>query len=150
MPLEYMHLMGPIMGILITVVVLVVTFKVFGKVFKQQRENALLLQTGARAQARVLTLQDTGVQINHQPQVMIAVEVYPQGGQPFQSTMTQVISMIQMPSIQPGAMIFVRYDPMNPARMAFEGPAGPPMGAGMGVPMGQPMGQPPMGQPPMY
>lgn len=79
-----------------------------------------LLATGAVGQARVLGLQGTGTLINHDPQVVLDLEVHPTtGGAPFRTRCTTIVSQLQIPQVQPGCAVPVRFDPMNLQRVAL-------------------------------
>ena len=109
-----------------TVVVTAVTFwliwaKVIGPMMKRQQEQARLLTSGQRAQARVLQLAEIGTYVNNRPQVAIVLDVLLPTGQRYQATQTTILSMLASPRVQPGTAVTVRYDPTNPALVAIEG-----------------------------
>jgi Protein of unknown function (DUF3592) len=118
-------------GLIITIVSLGFTFAVLGGVFylvwvkllKPMRESSKLLQTGSPARARILSVSDTGVRLNDNPQVLMTLEVTPDGGfQPAYQTQTKaVVSFVHLPQYQPGARLRVKYDPQNPMVVAVEG-----------------------------
>lgn len=84
-----------------------------------QERNALLA-SGAFGQARVLGVQGTGTLVNHDPQVVLDLEVSPSpGAQTFLARCTSIVSQIQIPQVQPGCVVPVRFDPMNPTRIAL-------------------------------
>lgn len=118
-------------GIVVTVVTLGVTLAVMALVLipilKRQGETRALLMSGAAGQARILQLADTGTRVNDAMQLQIALEVYPlpteqyRGGPaPFQTMIVALIPMMAMPRVQPGQVVPVRFDPMNPARVAID------------------------------
>lgn len=111
----------PIIGLGITILVL---WKVVGGLFKGQARDKRLLQTGAQASAQVLAVQATGASVSYgghrQPQVALTLQVQPANGQPFQSQLVTYVSELQIPQIQPGLVVQVRYNPANPAEMAIE------------------------------
>lgn len=122
--------MGAGLGIIITVVSLLFTlvvfagvgfvmWKVFGGLMKQSQERQALLATGMPAMGRVLQLADTGMLVNNNPQVRIVVEVQMPGRPPYQADTTMVVSMLAVPRVQPGCMVNLRVDPMNPSRIAI-------------------------------
>jgi hypothetical protein len=120
--------------IIFTLVIIVVSFVaaivpivlVFRWLGKMQAEKHALLRSGAFGHARILQLGQTGTYLNNQPQLQLMVEVTPmqQGGYPaamaFQSSFTQFVPMMAMARVQPGAVVPVRYDPMNPAKMTID------------------------------
>jgi len=78
--------------------------------------NNLDLQTdGMQAQATVLEVRDTGTTINQNPLVHLKLKVEP-GNQPsFEAETEQVIGRLQVPQVQPGAKVAVRYNPYSHA-----------------------------------
>lgn len=83
-------------------------------------ERNRLMASGTPGSARVLTLEGTGTLINHSPQVVLGLEVHPStGGSPFMTRCTSIVSQLQIPQVQPGCMVPVRFDPMNPQRIAL-------------------------------
>jgi len=160
------------MGIIISVVVLVVTllvvggvfftlYKIFGGMKRANQERERLLREGVQASARVLSVQMGGmtmtIGVHRHLQLQIGLEVQPAGRPPYQTTLTTMISELQIPQIQPGVLLTIRYDAQNPNKVALEGVGGAPpaqMAPGMqGQPggYGQPApGQPAPGQPGAY
>jgi hypothetical protein len=142
-------------------IVLVVT--IMGSLMKGQKATDELLRNGTPARGRILQLGTTGGSVavmgHRHLKLVLTVEVHPQMGAPYQATFEQLISELQLPSVQPGAQIQLRIDPRNPARMAMAGVGGgpmaqQPMGQAMGgypgqQPMGGYPGQQPMGMQPM-
>ena len=124
-----------ILGLVITLVSLAFSGFVFWKVFLPMINNAnqlmgnlaassnerrALLEHGAAAQARVLNVQGTGTLINHDPQVVLDLEVAPAPNAPtFRARCTAIVSQIAIPRIQPGCLVPVRFAPSNPQRVAL-------------------------------
>jgi len=118
-------------GLIITAVSLIFTFGILGVVFylvwvkllKPMRESSKLLQTGAPARARILSIADTGVRLNNNPQILMTLEVTPDGGYgpPYQTQTKAVVSFVHLPQYQPGARLRVKYDQQNPMVVAVEG-----------------------------
>jgi hypothetical protein len=76
-----------------------------------------LAMTGIPAQARLLSVQQTGAFINMNPQVQAVLEIQgPQGV--YQTQTTAVVPQIAIPRFQPGAIIPVRINPQNPHDVA--------------------------------
>lgn len=167
--MDSMFLVMTIGGVLITIVVLAgaafTVWKVLGGLHKTASEEARILQTGIPARAQILQVQMGGMTVttgvHRRLEVIIALQIQPPSGAPYQTQLKTLVSELNIPQIQPGAWVQVRIDPMNQQRVAIEGfgvspaQAGPMAGAGMagGAPMGgygQPMGAPAMagyGQP---
>lgn len=111
-------------GLLITAVSLFVVWKVFSGFRKSAQESAQLLATGQPAQARILAVRDMGASIQMggqlpQQKLQIDLEVTPGGQPPYRASTTQLVSMMHIGRLQTGAVIEVRYDPMNPMRLAL-------------------------------
>jgi hypothetical protein len=113
-----------IIGIVGAVIALLVMWRVIGGLLKGQALDKKLLQTGVAAPAQVLSVQATGASVSYgghrQPQVAMAVQVHPQGGQPYQAQLVAYVSELQIPQVQPGAILQIRYDRNNPQVMAIE------------------------------
>lgn len=77
--------------------------------------NRSLLSRGLPAEARILKIWETGTTINQNPVVRMLLEVRPPGGSTFQAETERLISRLQVPQVQPGAVVGVRYDPQSKA-----------------------------------
>jgi hypothetical protein len=77
--------------------------------------NRSVRSEGLPAQAKILQIWDTGTTINENPLVRLLLEVHPPGGAIFQAETEQLISRLQIPIIQPGMEIEVKYDPQTQA-----------------------------------
>jgi hypothetical protein len=114
-----------VFGLLITGVTFFIVWKVISGFTKSMQESQQLIATGLPAQGRVLSVHDVGgsIQIGGQlPQhrLQIELEVYPMNGQPpFRASVTQLVSMLAIARVQPGATVDVRYDATNPMRAAL-------------------------------
>jgi hypothetical protein len=106
--------------IAITVVVLVFVFLVFRKVFGGIAQNNALLTRGEPAQATVLQLWDTGVSLNDNPQVGLLLEVRPQNRPAYQVQTKSFISRLKVSQVQTGAVVAVKVDPTDPAKVALD------------------------------
>ena len=119
-------------GCLITVVTLAGTgfiiYKVFGSTFKNMAGNKNLVKTGVSAPGIILSVQDTGVTMNDNPQARIRVRVMPMGGEAFEAEVTQIIGRFQVAMYVPNASLMVRYDPADKTKVAIESIGGMPGG----------------------
>lgn len=77
--------------------------------------NRAVRSEGLPAQAKILKIWDTGTTINENPLVGMLLEVHPPGGAVFQAETEQLISRLQIPVIQPGMELEVKYDPHTQA-----------------------------------
>ena len=75
---------------------------------------------GLPATATVLKIWETGVKVNDTPVVGFLLEVQAEGMQPYQAETKALISILQIPQIQPGAVLKVKYDPEDPNRVALD------------------------------
>ncbi|MEW5938801.1 MAG: hypothetical protein AB1750_04010 [Chloroflexota bacterium] len=82
--------------------------------------NRALQEQGQPAQATVLKIWDTGTTINQNPVVRMLLEVRPPGGTSFQAETERLVSRLQIPQIQPGAIVAVKYDPQSQAVALME------------------------------
>jgi hypothetical protein len=70
------------------------------------------------ATATIIKITDTGSRVNYDPRVLIRMEVHPKTGEAFQAETEMVVSVVDLPRLQPGMTVPVRYDPGNPTRVA--------------------------------
>lgn len=119
-------------GCLITIVTLAGTgfliYKVFGSTFKSMSTNRNVLQTGVSAPAVILSVQDTGVTMNENPQARIRLRVMPMGGEAFEAEVTQIIGRFQVAMVVPNGSAMVKYDPNDRTKVAIESFGMPPTG----------------------
>lgn len=73
-----------------------------------------LLQVGSVGRARVLTMRDTGVTVNDNPEAELELCVEIDGRDPYRVKHTQVISRVALGGFMPGVTIPVRVDPLDP------------------------------------
>lgn len=79
---------------------------------------ARLRATGARTQARVLALADTGTLVNFDPVLRLQLEVLPPfGGPSYVTELQSVVSKIAIPRV--GDVLAVVVDPGNPNALAL-------------------------------
>lgn len=110
--------------LVITGVSLFFAFKVFRNFSQSMQQSAQLLQTGAPAQGRIVAVRDLGGSIQFggqmpQHRLQIDLEVQAPGRAPWPVSATQLVSMLHVARLQPGATVDVRYDPTNPMRVAI-------------------------------
>lgn len=106
---------------------------VFTSLMKGKAAHDQLLKTGQPARGRILQLGHTGMSVavmgHRHIKLMLTCEVHPSFGPPYQATFEQLVSELQLGSVQPGAQVDLRVDPANPQRIAMAAviPAGQPM-----------------------
>lgn len=79
-----------------------------------------LAARGASAQARILKIWDTGWTVNQDPVVGMLLEVHPPDRDAYLAETKALVPRLQVPLIQPGNEIPVRYDPEDPTRVSPE------------------------------
>ena len=96
-------------------------------VWSYRRRRRKLLENGRPALAKILKTWDTGVTIGTSSSannggnmhgVGLLLEVYPEGGQPYQTKSREQLHIFDVSRIGPGMMVEVRVDPNNPQRVA--------------------------------
>jgi hypothetical protein len=73
--------------------------------------NRSVLANGISAEAKILKLAETGTTVNDRPLVRFSLEVYPAGRPPFRADAEKLISILDIPRLQPGKVVPVKYDP---------------------------------------
>lgn len=72
-----------------------------------------VLHGGELGEAEILDLDETGTTINEHPLVGFRLRVHPLSGSPLEAETERVVPRLQVPRIQPGARVQVRYDPKS-------------------------------------
>jgi hypothetical protein len=80
---------------------------------------AQLNLSGMPAQARVLSVRQTGASVNMAPQCVLELEVYPGTTPPYTATVYAAVPPMAIPRVQPGMMVPIRVDPLNPMHIAL-------------------------------
>lgn len=106
---------GQLLGIATVVVVVAVVF--FSTMFVMRTIMPARIRNGVTAPAKVLTVSDTGVSVNDNPQVELLLEVRPRDKAAFQAQAKMLVSRLNVSLVQPGISAEVIYDPINPARI---------------------------------
>lgn len=89
------------------------------------RRQFLLLQSGQPAQATVVSVSDTGMTINKNPQVRLELDVRGRDGGSYRTTTIAVVSRLAASRYQPGATVNVMVDPLDPKHVGLADTAGP-------------------------
>jgi hypothetical protein len=83
--------------------------------------NRALLASGEAAQAAVLKLDPMGFTVNgNNPAVNVLLEVRPSNRAAFQATAQGVIAETSLTKYQPGAVIWVKFDPDDTSKVAID------------------------------
>lgn len=88
--------------------------------FSGRTEACAILAVGVPAPARIVRLVDTGTSINDDPVVEFILEVSPDDAPPFEASTRGLVSRLDIPAIQPGTIVRVKYDPDDPSRVALD------------------------------
>jgi len=95
----------PIIGVLL------ITGSVLIPLFSNMRNKNNIIAQGIPAEAKIIALADTGTRINNDPLVNFTLEVHPQMQPPFRAEARQTVSVIHLPSYQPGKIVNVKFMP---------------------------------------
>jgi hypothetical protein len=80
---------------------------------RQHTIRRLLMRSGNEAEGIILQVQQTGVLVNNLPQLNIQLQVVPGRGQNFVIELKELVSFNDLPTVQPGAKLKVKYNPHN-------------------------------------
>ncbi len=101
--------------LLTTVAAIAVPFIIIRHINQANQKKAEeLMATGQQGEATILALQDTGMRINHNPRVIIVMEVRVPGYAPYQVQKTVTVPFINLSQVQPGSVVPVLADPSQP------------------------------------
>ena len=107
----------------LVLIVLVVPFLVSELIRRKKKKQGLVwkkeLVTGVEAKAVVLTIERTGLYINHQPQVKMQMQVIPEKGRNFVAETSEVLSIFDIATIHAGSTVKVLYNPANTKEVAL-------------------------------
>jgi uncharacterized membrane protein len=106
---------GQLLGIATVLVVVAVVF--FTTIFVMKTILPARIRNGVTAPAKVLSVSDTGVSVNDNPQVKLLLEVKPRDRAAFQAETRMLVSRLNVSLVQPGVSAEVVYDPVNPTRI---------------------------------
>ena len=111
---------GTAVVIIFVLIVAGVAFFVFKNISGPMSRQRKLQRTGLPAEATVLELGETGITVNNvYPVIKLVLEVRPPGGRPCQAEVQTVIGRMDIPRLQPGAVVSVKYDPKDPSNVAL-------------------------------
>lgn len=77
------------------------------------------LETGTAGSARILAMRDTGGRLNSNPVVEFQLEVQPASGPSFAAVTRTIVSTVDLPRYQPGAIVAVKYDAADHSSVAI-------------------------------
>lgn len=73
--------------------------------------NRRVIANGQDAEAKILAIADTGTRINDNPVIDFSLQIQPANFPAFVAQARQTVSMIHLPSYQPGKIVHVKYVP---------------------------------------
>lgn len=73
--------------------------------------NLTIMAKGLDAEATILAITDTGSSVNDNPIIDFSLEVRPRNSAPFAAVARKTVSLIDLPSVQPGKTVRVKYVP---------------------------------------
>lgn len=79
-----------------------------------------LLATGTPGTATIKGFTDTGMIVNYNPQVVLAVSVEIEGKPAYDAQVTTSVPQMHIPLVQPGNKIGVKVDPGDPNTIAID------------------------------
>jgi hypothetical protein len=85
---------------------------------KRFARRAFILEHGKRGEAKILSIERTGLSINDQPEIRFTMELDLQDGRVLEIKAERIVDVIEIPRVQPGSRVPVAYHPQNP--MEFE------------------------------
>ena len=88
--------------------------------FSGRKEACAILAIGKPASAVITRLVDTGTTINNDPVIEFVLRVRPPEGEPYEARTKGLVSRLDAPSVQPGRVVPVKYDPQVPSRVAID------------------------------
>ena len=88
--------------------------------FSGRKESCEILRIGRPATGAIVRLVDTGTTINNDPVVEFVLRVTPPEGDPWEARTKALVSRLDVPAVQPGRVVPVKYDPQNRARVAID------------------------------
>jgi hypothetical protein len=88
--------------------------------FSGRTEACAVLAIGKPAAGTITRLIDTGTTINNDPVIEFVVQVVPEAGEAYEARTKALVSRLDIPAVQPGRVVPVKYDPANPARIALD------------------------------
>ncbi len=107
---------GTVLSLAFTLVVTLFAMRFIRKALGQDRS---VIENGIPARAKILSVRQTGLMLNHQPQVEFQLEVHPPSGMPYQAQVKAVIGLVSIPQFQPGIELPVNIHPTDLTKVAF-------------------------------
>lgn len=88
--------------------------------FSGRKEACEIIAIGRPATGTIVRLIDTGTTINNNPVVEFVLQVVPVEGEPYEARTKSLVSRLDVPAVQPGRVVPVKYDPLDRMRIALD------------------------------
>lgn len=111
---------GTVLSLAITVGVTLFVIRLVRKTVGQDRN---VLENGIPAVAKILSVRQTGVMLNNQPQIEFQLEIHPPSGIPYQAQAKAVVALVNIPQFQPGVEVPVKIDPTDQTKVVLVSPS---------------------------
>lgn len=86
---------------------------------KMLGQDHSIIENGIAARAKILSVRQTGVMLNYQPQVEFQLQVQPPSGRPYLAQVKAIIGLVSIPQFQPGVEVPVMIHPTDPTKVAL-------------------------------
>jgi hypothetical protein len=86
-------------------------------------DKARILRDGKTTMAKIINIgeSDMGyVTVNDQPYAKLTLEIYPEGEDPYTTTLGTILPRLSVSQFQPGTMVNVKVDPLNKLKVVFD------------------------------
>lgn len=109
----------PVIGSVIVACSVALTAFCFWFFFHDEVRNNRLRAGGVRAEAIILSVEETGVTVqNNYPMAKLHLLVQPETGESYEATTKLLMNRFEVPAYQPGCRVQVVVDPKHPKKVA--------------------------------
>ena len=113
---------GTIIGTVVILGVIAISFGIaLGPGLFKDHQQQKVLESGVEAPATIIGIVDTGNRYNDNPEVLIQLNVNPEGVDSFDAEQNTVMSPVDLVKYKPGQAVRVKYDPEDPSIVAVIG-----------------------------
>jgi hypothetical protein len=84
------------------------------------KEAQRLRASGVPGQAQILSMRQTGVYMNEQPQIELKLQVQTEMHGPYQTTVTEYVPLMLLGTLSSGRPLPVKVDPADPQKLVIE------------------------------
>jgi hypothetical protein len=109
----------PVVGSILAACCVGLTAFCFWFFFHDEVRNNHLRTGGRRAEAVILSVEETGVTVQgNYPQAKLHLLVQPESGESYETTTKFLMNRFEIPAYQPGSRVQVAVDPKHPKKVA--------------------------------